>query len=68
MPNIDELWNKYKTYYPRDSIHQEMTKENFTKAIAEIIAFGVEPPVMPIAQPKAGAVVITDIKLKKDSQ
>lgn len=48
MPNIDELWDKYTTKeYHTQTWYREMTKENFTKAIAEIISSPVDQLVMP---------------------
>ena len=43
MPNIDELWNKYVKKTTIEGFRvEEMTKDRFTQAIAEVISLPVE--------------------------
>ena len=48
MANIDKLWEKYSRVYCTDSrcrLHRSISKEDLTKAVAEVISIPVEAEV-----------------------
>lgn len=58
--NIDELWKKYKTDIPKYKSGEMITKESFTKAIAEIISSESLPADL-LVMPKIAGKVDGDI-------